>query len=249
MADKIFSYNKESIIVDVPILELYIPFSYSTSGLYGLVGEGVEVFAIANFRTFTKEADLAKRDDKDTHPLCIGAYIRSLPREIEIEEVSDYGKSKKSKKIILRYYKGDTFVVNQYIIKSVDNIMAFMGLFESGKLNGIPYDVVPDVIELAQQVGNVNLRLPRSDIETMVAERYRDPKDPSKKARFMNGYPREVTSVNPREDLNMSTTFSTFAFEDINTSIIVADNRKAAGVVEHEVYIEKLIKGEKIPHE
>ena len=93
MAEKMFEYKGDSIIVTVPILELYLPEEYGKTGLYYMNGESAQVFAIGNFRTFTNESQLSTRDNKDAYPLCIGAFILTNPRETDIDEVSIYAKS------------------------------------------------------------------------------------------------------------------------------------------------------------
>ena len=53
-------------------------------------------------------------------------------------------------------------------------------------------------------------------------------------------------TVNAREDAMLSSTFQGITFEDINTALLVADNRHEAGIDEKETVMEQIIKGEKI---
>lgn len=244
---KSFLANKgSSFVVTCPILEVYVPYEYESSGLYYVDAEDIQLFAVANFRIFNNEKELNTRDNKDTYPLCIAAFISTKPREIDIDEVSLYVGSAKRKSIILRYYASDIFVINRNIIMSIRNMSNLMRLLVGGKLDILPYEAISKCMIAAQDIDNISLGLPEEDIDGLVAERCRDPKRPTKKARFMDEYPKEILSVNPREEINMTSTFNAFSFEDPNNALVAAHNRAKKGVKEPESIMEKIIKGEKI---
>lgn len=246
MVNSFLAYKDMSIIVTAPIVEMYVPYEYAASGLYYMDGEDVKMFAVANFRIFSKESEINTRENKDAYPLCIAAFISTRPREVDVDEVALYAGSKKRKCMVLRYYKNDVFIVNRNIIKTIKNMSILMKLLEAGRLDILPYEPISKALIAAQEIDNISLGLPEEDIDGIVADRFRDPKNPSRKARFMDKYPKEVVSVNPREEINMTSTFNAFGFEDPNSALVVAHNRHRKGVKEPENIIEKIIKGEKI---
>lgn len=248
MVKSFLTVKGSSFIVTCPILEVYVPYEYESSGLYYMDAEDIQLFAIANFRIFNNEKELSTRDSTDTYPLCIAAFISTKPRETDIDEVSLYAGSIKRKSIILRYYANDVFVINRNIIKSIRNMSNLMRLLVGGKLDILPYEPISKCLIAAQDIDNISLGLPEEDIDGLVAERFRDPKHPTRKARFMDEYPKEVLSVNPREEINMTSTFNAFGFEDPNNALLVAHNRAKKGIKEPESVMEKIIKGEKIEY-
>lgn len=241
-----FKMKGDSILVNAPVLEVYLPEDYASTGLYSVIGTNAKWFAIANFKVFKTEAQLEHRDTVPTHPLGIASYILSKPSETDIDNVMFVKDGVERKCIILRFFVGDVFCVDRNLIKSADNVATLMNRLESGKLDNIPPRIVKDIIKLAEDVNGVNLVLPDSHIDALVAERYRDPENYSRKLRFASGESNKVVSVNPREDAMMSTTFQGITFENINSAIIVACNRKNAGIKDEETIMEKIIRGEKV---
>ena len=149
--------------------------------------------------------------------------------------------------IILRFFKDDAFAVSTSIIKSVDNMSTVLSLLENGKLDNVPATCVAKIIRHAQKINGVNLRLPEEYLRVLVAEKYRDPERRNQKIRYSaNPDSDTVMTVNAREDAMLSSTFQGVTFEDINTALLVADNRHEAGIDEKETVMEQIIKGEKI---
>lgn len=244
---QIFKKTGSSIIVEAPIVEVYVPFEYSTRELYQVVGENVRYFGIANFKVFDNEAQLEHREKPKTIPFGISAFIDAHPSETEVDDVQFVKDGIYRKCIILRFYKGDAFAVSTDIIKSPDNVSIVMNMLENGKLDNIPANCVAKVIRHAQDINGVNLRLPEEYLRVLVAEKYRDPERRSQKIRYSSNPESDtVLSVNSREETMLSSTFQGITFEDINTSILVACNRKEAGIEEKESVMEQIIKGEKV---
>lgn len=244
---QIFKKSGESILVAAPIVEVYLPFEYSSNTLYQVVGENARYFGIANFKVFDKESQLEHRESVKTIPLGISAYIDAHPSETEIADVQFVKDGIYRKCIILRFFKNDAFAISTSIIKSVDNMSLVLGLLENGKLNNVPANCVARIIRHAQKINGVNLRLPEEYLRVLVAEKYRDPEHRSQKIRYAKDPGADtVVTVNAREDAMLSSTFQGVTFEDINTALLVADNRHNAGIQEKESIMEQIIKGEKI---
>lgn len=244
---QIFKKSGESILVAAPIVEVYLPFEYSSNALYQVVGENVRYFGIANFKAFDNESQLEHREKAKTIPLGISAYIDAHPSEVEVADVQFVKDGIYRKCIILRFFKEDAFAVSTSIIKSVDNMSLVLSLLENGKLDNVPATCVAKIIRHAQKINGVNLRLPEEYLRVLVAEKYRDPERRNQKIRYSaNPDSDTVMTVNAREDAMLSSTFQGITFEDINTALLVADNRHEAGINEKETVMEQIIKGEKI---
>lgn len=234
------------IIVTAPIIELYLPAEYAQkSNLYTMKGERVEFFGVCNMKKFDNEAGLENRSAAKTIPVGIPMILISNPSEIESNvQVQFYPDGPFRKCIVLRYYKDDEIVCNTQCIRSADNVTALMEMLENGKLTFFPVKYIPALIQKVQDMNKVNLRLPTESIQAMIAERYRDPEHPSKKLRFAKDPDSDdIVSVTPREETMLSSTYSAFSFEDINSSLIASVNRAKAGIHDEPTIMEKIIRG------
>lgn len=242
-----FKMKGDSIIVNAPILEVYLPADYASAELYQVIGSNSKWFGIANFKTFRSESQLDHREIVPTYPLGISSFILSTPSETDIDDVLFKKDGVIRKCIILRFFVGDVFCIDRNLIKSADNVVILMTRLEAGKLDNVPPHIVKDIIRYAEKINGMNLKLPDSHIDALVAERYRDPNNHSRKLRFSNDNNTDkVVSVNPREDAMTSTTYQGITFEDINNSIVAACNRKKAGITDEATIMEKIIRGEKV---
>ena len=243
---QIFKKSGESILVAAPIVEVYLPFEY-TKDLYQVIGENVRYFGIANFKVFENESQLDHREKVKTIPLGISAFIDAHPSETDVADVQFVKDGIYRKCIILRFYKDDAFAVSTDIIMTTDNMSIVLNMLENGKLDNVPATCVARIIRHAQKINGVNLRLPEEYLRVLVAEKYRDPERKNQKIRYSEHPDSDtVLSVNSREETYLSSTFQGITFEDIGTAVIVANNRKNAGVKEPETIMEKIVKGEKI---
>ena len=234
------------IIVTSPILEVYLPSEYALkTALYNMKGERVEFFGVCNMKEFKKEEDLENRVLSKTIPIGIPMVLISNPSEIESNvEVQFYSDGPFRKCIVLRYYKDDEFICNTQCIKSSSNVTVLMEMLENGKLTFFPVKHIPALIQKAQDMNGVNLRLPIESIQAMISERYRDPQHPSKKLRFSNVKDSDdIVSVTPREETMLSSTYQAFSFEDINSSLIASVNRAKAGIRDEPTIMEQIIRG------
>ena len=240
----IFKKVDTKMIVTAPIVEAYLPFEYAEKDLYYMKGERVEFFGVCNIKYFQSEDELENRVSAPTIPIGISMMMISDPTDIEIMEVQFYPNGPFRKCIVLRYYQDDEFMCNTLLIKSANNVSSIMNMLENGKLTFIPIKHVTEVIQDAQDMNGINLKLPMESLEAMILDRYRDPNNRSKKYRFAKNKDSDnITSVTPREDTMTSTTYQAVTFEDINTSLISSVNRARAGIVDEPTTMETLIRG------
>lgn len=258
MPNDFFKQNKDSILVNVPIMEVYLPFEYTTVTLpgtsqnyYEVVGENVRFYAVANFKVFKTEKEHAEKiEEVLTYPIGIPTMLLSHPSETSVKEMRFNKHYPYEKMVVLTYRQGDAFVVNTNVVKSADNVSGLMSRFEGGKLTNIPPAMTDEVIEVGQIINNMKLKLPSEMIEAFTAERYRDPANPAQKIRFSKAsdavQSNDVVSYNMREEAMQSTTYQGISFEDINSALITATNRKNKGIKDEATVMEKIIRGEKI---
>ena len=113
----IFKKSGKSILVDAPILEVYLPYDYCTRELYFVVGENIRYFCVGNFKVFEKESQLEHRERVKTIPLGLATFVYTHPSETYVEDVQFVKDGIYRKCIILRYFKNDKFLVNEDVIR------------------------------------------------------------------------------------------------------------------------------------
>lgn len=232
------------MIVDVPILEIYLPFEYQDKGLYFMKGELIEFFAVCNMKAFKSESELEHRAEVKTIPVGIPMMITSNPSDLEVGEVRFTPNAPFRKCIILRYYKGDQLMTNTSCISASDNVSNLMNMLENGKLDFIPVKYVRQIIDDAERLNGVNLRMSSEAKDAMVIECYRDPSNIKRPLRFAkNKDDPRITSVTAREESILASTYQAFSFEDINSSLIAAVNRSKEGVKEVPTVMEQIVRG------
>lgn len=242
-----FKDTKGQILVDVPILEVYLPEDYASSGLYEMVGNKTEWYGVANYKGFKDETEMDNRDNVPTYPMGICGFITSQVSETDILDVRFVKNGVKRHSIVLRFFKGDAIAVTKNIIKSVDNLKLFMSLLENGKLENIPVNYIPELMVNAQNTSNIKLTLSQSYFDVIAIEHYRDPSNPYRKYRQSDmkeiSKSGDVRAVNAREESITATTFQMVTFEDINTSLVASCNKDDRGIRDEATDIERIITG------
>ena len=235
------------MIVDVPIMEIYLPAEYKDRGLYYMKGPLVEFYGVCNMKTFNKEEDLEHREAVKTIPIGIALMITSNPSEIDIGEVKFSPSSPLRKCVILRYYKNDELMTNTSCIIASDNVGNLLTLLENGKLDYIPVKYIRDIVDRAEIINKTNLRLSLEAKDAMIIECYRDPHNINKSLRHSKNSNEDlISSPTSREESMLSSTYQAFTFEDINSSLLAAVNRAKAGVEEEPTVMERIIRGDTV---
>lgn len=244
MGDYMLKVVDNKMIVTAPILEVYLPFEYVTKGLYSMKGEFIDFFAVCNIKAFKNETELEHREAVKTIPVGLCIMITSNPSELDVAEVKFSPESPFRKCQILRYYKDDEFAVNTSCISQAGNVSSFMDMLENGKLDFIPVRFIRDIIDRAEKINRMDLRLSSEAKDALIAESYRDPNNIHRGLRFAKDKNSEkVLSVTAREDAILSSTYQAFTFEDVNSSLIASVNRAKAGVKEEPTVMEQIIRG------
>lgn len=245
-----FILDKSRMLVDCYALEVYLPADYVDSAyrgspFYSILGTKVKYLAVGNMRFFKSEKELETPEEIKCHPLGIPMLIMSEPNEIDVREVRFSKGGPLRKCIVLTYYKGDAFMVNNETIKSTDAMMMILSRLEQGKLDHLPPEIVVQLVRDCETMNGISLRIPSEEMEIFVAERYRDPNHPTRKYRFHTGAvdPDSMISHNMRTDAMQGTTYQGVMHEDISNSLIAAANRHNSGHIDEPTTIEMVVRG------
>lgn len=232
----------DKILVDSAVFELVIPTSYSTRGMFIRQAGFYSLFLVGMGRFFKTAASFEKdRDKVPFHAIAVPITISTKPSFVEtnILEMPKGGSTKPMYSLI--YYKGDELISNTNYIKASDNTKHMYHLVDDGKADFIPYTVIAELLETVNYYNGTKLPVPVEAIHAIVAERAKDPKDYQRDARFMSKIPEAIISLNPRETMAAGNVVGMFGFEDVNTALMIAANRKEKGVVDTATITEKII--------
>jgi hypothetical protein len=245
-----FRQVKETVYVDAYAMELYLPYDYAEKSYrgydyYQVVGTTVKFFCVGNMRFFENEKQLDTPDRLPSYTIGVPMVVTSIPSEIDTRDVVLTPGSYSRKMIVLRYFKDDIFIENMKCLQTPNNAMILLNRLESGKLDHITPDEAAQILQDVQSMNKANLKIPSEEEEMMIAERYRDRANPSKKARMREGEitsPDELVSLNMRQEAQAATTYQAITHEDINTSLITSINRYDKGIVDEPTIMEKVVR-------
>lgn len=244
----IFRQQGNSIFVACYGLEVYLPYDYLNkeyrgTSYYSIVGDKVRYYALGNMRPSETKADMEKPFG-NVYTLGFPMIITSEPTEIDIRDVQFVRGGVSRKCIVLTFYKDDLFVENVDCIAASNNIMILMNRLEGGKLDHVLPSEAVQIFRDCQEMNKANLRIPSEEEEIFIAERYRDPEHPSRRARFSDSLSKDkILSYNMRQEAMQTTTYQALTHEDINTSLITSINRKKSGIRDQATIMERLVRG------
>lgn len=243
-----FRQANNSTYVTAYAVEVYLPFDYMGKAYngyecYALVGSNVRFYAVGMMRAFNNEKELDNPTSVKCYPLGMPMLVESSPSVIDIREVQFTKDGPLRKCIVLTYYKNDTFIVNNSLIQSSNNMMILLSLMEGGKLAFFPPDALVQVLADCEKFNKMSLRIPSEEEEIFVAERYRNPANKNKKARLSsNVNPDNLISYNMRQDTMHTSTYQAWVGEDISMSLIVSANRAEAGITDEPTVMERIVR-------
>jgi len=237
-------------LVDCYAIDLYLPAEYMTSAYrgspyYSVLGTKVKFLGVGNIRFYRNQKEVDNPEGVKVYPFVVPMLLTGEPDEIDVQDVKFSQKGPARKCIVLSYNKGSTFLVNTEAIKNIDAMMMLLSRLEQGKLDFIPPEVAAQAVPDCERMNGISLRIPSEEMEIFVAERYRDPTQPTRKYRFHTGnvQPDQIVSHNMRTDAIQGTTFQAIMHEDINSSLIASVNRRRDGIVDEPSAMERIVRG------
>lgn len=239
-------------IVDCYAMALYVDHEFTEAAYrnlpyYSIIGTKVQFLGIGMMRFFGNETEMKNPDSVKAHPLGIPMLIMSEPSEIDAGNVRFSRTGPLRKCAILTYYKGDAILTSTEAIKNSDAAMMVLSRLEQGKLDYLTPEVSVGILRDTQDFNKVGFRIPSEEEEIFVAERYRDPDNPTRKYRYHEGKikdPTNMVSYNARVEMHQGSSFSGLMGEDVQQGLILACNREEEGIRVPQTSFEALIRGE-----
>lgn len=231
----------ENIIFTGHKLEIYIPESYTNSGIAVIEGNVFKTFGILPCRVFDK-------NDK-----VIGEYTLNIPVNIElyfsnyeVKKISFNNDPEPTNHAVIEYLNQDK-IMSSFITQTSTNAEMFMKLMCAGKITGIPYDKIVIAWLKNMELSGVNFGVGMIIYEIIISEIYRNKKNPDEKfshyiGRNKNGSMMDYRASNLREICSRNSTFSALTFEDFDTMVTTSLNRTQYNKKQVESPIEKIIK-------
>ena len=246
----IFRTEKDKILVDTYAVDVFVPAEYLGSeyrgtSYYTVIGNQVRYFAIANFRVYQTEKQFNDPLSVPTYPLGIAMTVLCKPSEVDTREVKFTADGPVRKCIVLTFYKNDEFISNTTAISTGNHVMMLLWRLSGGKLTHMSPVVVAQVIPDAEKMNGVNLRISPEELEMYIAERYRNPKNPSQKLRFSTSDldTDKAVSYRMREEVMKTNTYQAVTHEDPNNAFIVSANRARKGIYNEPTIAERIVRG------
>lgn len=212
-------------------MEAFIPPDFFKRRYIEEIGSSYFLFGI--FETFHYENEDDDRSKAQRASLQYPLKFYTYPDSTHKEKI-DIGDGEQVY-TILTYYRNSVLFDNVNLIKSADNVEYFTDLLMKGKLDMIEYSDISRMFQLCKHYNGIDLAVPASYEEVIVAEFYRDPKDVTRSARFVaNMDDFYAKGINEREKVSFTSTFAALTFEDkmsMLTSCINAKNENRQEVV------------------
>ena len=235
--------NGENIIFTGYYMEIYIPESYFSTGMAVIEGTVIKTFGLLNCIV------------KDKNDKVILSSMMNLPTNIILHfndiyrtKINLYNakNSEPESYRVLKYYNNDIIMAN-VVQKDSESAEDFVKLIFGGKMINIPYDKLLSIWQKNLDLNGVNLGVPSSILELILAEIYRNPTNPNEKfSKYLNNNPTASKTYyrasNIREICSRNSTFAALTFEDFDSMMTASLNMNRYNKKQVESPIEKVIK-------
>jgi len=225
---KFLTRIQNKVICNVYELHLYIPkeFFEESYDLSNVVGNKLNTLGV--FYCSYKESENGKESNY---------YLLNFPNKITIEFSEEDSLTLKLPSDddeqpykVYTLKKGDTFLENEFSIKSTDNLEFFFGLLFSGKLPKTSYEDIYNQLSNLQEENSIDLGVNTSIIELMISELTRYNKDkmiPFRKALAKGANKGDYIGVNIKLLPSFTSSFAGVSFENMDQSLLFAiDNER-----------------------
>lgn len=232
-----FVINKlKEVIVNAPIIEVYIPEYYMEKGFAELIGETIFVFGYFKMKIWFTDNYLTDKDTMETY-YNFSSFITMKPTDIKHVGTN----------FVLTFHKDDVFMNSTVIEKSVIYAQKFIEFIINGFIpHNIPYDEIIDRLNECLRINDQNIGVSNSLLEILIAELAREPgkldnifrlalKD-NPRLKMSDRYMVKITDL-PRYNSSFAAVSSAYAKKGITTSI----NRKRENKPENTSPVEEAI--------
>ena len=233
----------ENIIFTGYYMEIYIPETYFSTKMAEIEGTLVKTFGLLTCIVKDKNDKVIVNSTMNM-PTTIILHFNDIYRTKT--NLYNYESSEPDSYRVLKYYTNNV-VMSNVVQKDSSNAELFMKLICAGKIKNVPYDKIIDIWQKNLDLNGVNLGVPSSILELIVAEIYRNPKNPNEKfSKYINNNPSAskifYRASNIREICSRNSTFTALTFEDFDTMMTASLNMNKYNKKQVESPIEKVIK-------
>jgi hypothetical protein len=233
----------EYIVFNGFYMECYIPSFYFDTKLGEEYGSELRIFGIFNARAFTE-----KMKPMTLETINFPSIITIYPSEIDTKSLTLLeGDDEPEEYVVAKFHKGSRLMKNA-IPQDSTNVEMFINLLIKGKLpRTIPYSKLLSIWLANLTNNNVKLGVASSVLECMIAEFYRDRKNPMIKFAKTIGKKPDTDEymyrpVNIRELCARNSTFAALTFEDMDAMLTSSINIKKLNKEEIDSPLEKILK-------
>lgn len=247
MASFFKTEGEKIILFGAASMLAYIPLDFFDMDIaqdYG--GEHFECLGLFNVEFFS-DSDATKRIGK-LETLNLPTTINLYPSSSDIRDIELIKEVGVVRYQVMKFLKGEP-VTDKYIIQNSKAVEGFMNLIESGKIpRTVPYDKLFGIWTTNMRLNGVAMSdVPSSSREMILAEKYRDKKNPAFRFGIKAGKdPKtsmyDYTPASARTLTKYSSTFSGFTFEDFDTMVTNGLNISKSGRKQTDSPIEPIIK-------
>lgn len=232
----------ENIIFTGYYMEIYIPESYFPK-MAQVEGSLVKTFGLLPCIIKDKNDKVVTKNTMNLPTTIILHFSDIYKTKVNLYDIKD---SEPVSYRVLKYYNND-IVMSNVTQKDSSNAELFFGLMSGGKVENIPYDKLLSIWQKNLDLNGVNLGVPSSILELIMAEIYRNPKNPNEKfSKYINSNPNVpkdyYRASNIREICSRNSTFTALTFEDFDTMMTASLNMNKYNKKQVESPIEKVIK-------
>lgn len=238
--NNLLKIKNDRVLYNGAKMEAFIPSDFFKYDYIEEIGSAYFVFGIFETFHYDDEEDERSKAKKAAfqYPLKFYTYP-----DMTSKEKIDIGHGEENY-TILTYYKDSVLFDSLMLIKSADNVEYFTNLLMRGKLDMIEYSDIARLFQLCKHYNGIDLAVPASYEEVVVAEFYRDPTDISRSARLVANMDKYYSKgINEREKVSFSSTFAALTFEDKMRMLTSSINAKNEGRKEIISDIEKVSLG------
>lgn len=236
-------FLKEKETGEIEILSnkclVYIPENYFTSKAAYWAGDSCVTLGVIFFEFFLTEKSSKK-------------FMMNVPLKLVIPQfresftvVKKFKNEEPKKYVVLSLNKGDFLFKSSRHIQTLDSIIEFLNLFNSGKLpENIPYSQITNIFKTAIQSNGMGLGVPSNLIEVMVAELTRVEKDQTFPFRIQAGRTGKDIGykfIGVKAMAAQTSVFSAVSFENINSSIRSSVSKTRTNAEEYRSPIEEIM--------
>lgn len=243
--------NDKTKIVDGNIvftgdyMEFYIPEYYFDRRMAEQMGEQMRVFGLFNLQLFDKNNKKIGKLETFNVPSTI--IITSTEIEDRIMNLSVGEDDEEQKYTVVKFRQNDV-IMRQGYPQDSSNVSLFLDMLTSGKIpRTIPYNKILSLWQENLRLNGVHLNVASNVLEAIIAEIYRDPKNPEKKfasivSKSANPDQLSYRPASIREVCAYNSTFSALTFEDFDQMANASINIKRYNKEQSDSPLEKIIR-------